>query len=322
MNKKFIKFSVIVPVYNVQEYLKKCIDSILAQDYPYMEILLIDDGSRDCSGLICEQYAKKYERVKVFHKKNGGLSDARNYGLERVSGDYVVFVDSDDWIELGCFTEFAKVISNNYPDILETRLIEVYKDETIYRDSHLKDYLMVPFTKERAMKWMLNISENTWPAPKRIYASSYIKKYNLRFLEGKLHEDIDWTSKICYTAETFAACDFPWYYHRMQRIGSITNSIHAKNITDVIEIASLHYQEYKKNPSTMKKMTINRIMESVYVKLNQVKRCTIDDKKKVISCVNDNKEIFKIAPTKKYKFFVLMMKILGTKKVLSLLSRI
>ena len=90
--------SVIVPVYNVEKYLSRCIESILRQTYPYFELILVDDGSPDKSGKICDKYAKKDERIKVLHKENGGVSSARNIGLDYAKGEYISFIDSDDWV--------------------------------------------------------------------------------------------------------------------------------------------------------------------------------------------------------------------------------
>ncbi len=95
--------SVIVAVYNIEEYLPRCVESIMHQTYRKLEIILVDDGSTDGSGDICDEYAGKDDRILVIHKKNGGLSDARNAGLERASGDYIGFVDGDDWIEEGMY---------------------------------------------------------------------------------------------------------------------------------------------------------------------------------------------------------------------------
>lgn len=92
------KVSVIVPIYKVQDYLNKCIDSIINQSYKNLEIILVDDGSPDRCGEIIDLYEKQDNRIKVFHKKNGGLSDARNYGMNFITGDYIIFVDSDDWL--------------------------------------------------------------------------------------------------------------------------------------------------------------------------------------------------------------------------------
>ena len=97
--------SVIVPVYNVAEYLSRCVDSILAQSYENLQIILVDDGSTDDSGKICEEYAKKDARIQVIHQNNGGLSSARNAGLDLASGEYIGFVDSDDWIEPEMYAE-------------------------------------------------------------------------------------------------------------------------------------------------------------------------------------------------------------------------
>lgn len=108
------KVSVIVPVYNVEKYLHRCIDSILSQTFTDFELLLIDDGSKDASGIICDKYAQKDSRVQVFHKKNGGVSSARNTGLDNAQGDYIVFCDSDDWIEPTMYEElYNKAVVDN-----------------------------------------------------------------------------------------------------------------------------------------------------------------------------------------------------------------
>ena len=100
--------SIIVPVYNVEKYLVKCLESIINQTYKYLEIILIDDGSTDGSGRICDEYAKKDNRIKVSHKGNGGLSSARNVGLDMSAGQYIAFVDSDDWLELDMYEYLMK----------------------------------------------------------------------------------------------------------------------------------------------------------------------------------------------------------------------
>ena len=102
--------SVIVPVYNVEAYLARCVDSILAQTHRSLEVILVDDGARDSSGAICDAYAVKASRVKVIHKENGGLSSARNAGLEIASGEYIAFVDSDDWIETDAYSHLLEVM--------------------------------------------------------------------------------------------------------------------------------------------------------------------------------------------------------------------
>jgi len=110
-------FSIIVPVYNVAEYLPKCIFSLANQTFRNIEILLIDDGSSDSSGIICDDFAQKDERIKVIHKENGGLSDARNVGIMSATGDYVLFVDADDFIDNDLCRQLS-AITNMEPDVL------------------------------------------------------------------------------------------------------------------------------------------------------------------------------------------------------------
>ena len=107
-----VVISVIVPVYNAEKYLSRCIDSILVQRFNDLELLLIDDGSKDGSGKICDEFAEKDKRIKVFHKVNGGVSSARNYGLEKSNGEYVTFVDADDYLLPETITE--QLLSGNY----------------------------------------------------------------------------------------------------------------------------------------------------------------------------------------------------------------
>ena len=103
--------SVIVPVYNVEQYLPRCIDSILAQTFTDFELLLIDDGSKDKSGAICDAYARKDPRIRVFHKPNGGVSSARNMGLDNAKGEWIAFVDSDDWVNEDFLANFVEIDS-------------------------------------------------------------------------------------------------------------------------------------------------------------------------------------------------------------------
>ena len=115
----YSKISIIVPIYNVEKYLSKCVDSILNQQYYDLEVILVDDGSTDHSGEIAESYKEKDERVIVIHKNNGGLSSARNAGLDVVHGDYVGFVDSDDWIEPNMYADMMNAMCKYKCDVVE-----------------------------------------------------------------------------------------------------------------------------------------------------------------------------------------------------------
>ena len=118
-------FSIIIPVYNVEKYLNECVDSVLNQKNVDYEIILVDDGSTDNSGQICDEYVKNHSNISVIHKQNGGASDARNIGIEEAEGDYILFIDSDDKIEKNSLSKINEVIINQkFPDIV---MLEVYK---------------------------------------------------------------------------------------------------------------------------------------------------------------------------------------------------
>ena len=129
MNK--YKISIIVPVYNVEKYIRQCLDSIINQTYKNIEILLIDDGSVDNSGKICDEYAKNDKRIKVFHQKNSGVSRARNKGLDNITGDYVMFVDSDDWLELNACEILIKILKKHHVQFLIFNLYKEYNNRIV-----------------------------------------------------------------------------------------------------------------------------------------------------------------------------------------------
>lgn len=125
------KVSIIVPVYNVEKYIHKCIDSILAQTYRNLEIILVDDGSPDNCGKICDEYASNDNRIIVIHQKNGGLSAARNAGLNKSTGNFIVFVDSDDYLEISAIEDCIHYIKTNNYDILIFNWYDVYLDDQL-----------------------------------------------------------------------------------------------------------------------------------------------------------------------------------------------
>lgn len=314
-----MQFSVIVPVYNVEKYLEVCVQSILNQSFHDYELILIDDGSSDSSGNICDEYAKNNERIKVIHQDNGGLSCARNTGIKAAAGDYLIFIDSDDWIDSNALEAFDRIIVEKQPEVIETKLVEEYEDKTVVRDQKYTDYLSEEYTRERALNWILYETEDTWPAPKRICDRQFILDHNLLFAEGRLQEDIDWTTRLCCCAESFAGYDQPWYHYRMKREGSISNSIHAKYITDVIEMAAIDRNLCDANDVFTTK-AFNAMMCSVYIAINLYKYCNEEDKRIVSSCIKKNRWIFDYTPTMKYKLFAFGVKHLGVDRALTIIS--
>lgn len=175
--------SIIVPVYNVERYIDKCINSILEQTYPHIELLLIDDGSPDKSGTICDRYAQKDNRVRVFHKQNAGVSAARNTGINHAKGKFITFVDSDDWLEPQCIGECLNIINKNKLDFLQFSSKRVNdKGDTLFRYTGKTTILNVNQYVEAAQIYIA--------AGCSMYRTDIIKFSNLKYDEDlKLGED-------------------------------------------------------------------------------------------------------------------------------------
>lgn len=223
--------SVVVPVYKVEKYLEKCVKSILKQTYTNLEIILVDDGSPDKCGQLCDELAKIDDRIKVFHKENGGLSDARNYGVERANGEYIGFVDSDDYIHENMYEELYKAIKRSGTSIAECGVTRVYKN--ILRPHYEgEDYFLV-LDREGYLKEYL---EN-----KRLYGSAWCKLIHkdlakkIKFPVGKIYEDAFYTLELLKTVDKYTLISGNYYYYYI-RENSITTRPFSSKDMDYIEI--------------------------------------------------------------------------------------
>lgn len=205
--------SVIVPVYNVQKYLSRCIDSILNQTYKNLQIILVDDGSTDLSGKMCDEIAEKDARVTVIHKANGGLSSARNAGLEVVSGAYVAFVDSDDWIESDTFEYMLNLIKGYDVDIADVECQYSYseQDKIDVREEKISVYKNMDVLWnffERGLTLQRSAPYSVW---RKLYKSTLVSKR--RFLEGKNSEDLYFNYEVLKETESIVVSNIVKYHY-------------------------------------------------------------------------------------------------------------
>lgn len=243
-----LKLSIIVPIYGVEQYLRKCVDSLLAQDLPSSdyEIILVDDGSLDACPQICDDYAAAYENIRVVHRENGGLSAARNSGIEVAKGMYVMFVDSDDYIEPNVLGELLAQIERDNLDVLRYRLQYVNPQYEVYNPYKFdpfkgNDYSEVPTDGVS----FLNSRMNT-----QCYAWAFIIKRELLdgciFTPGIYFEDTDWTPRMLCRAKRAASTNMIVYNYLM-RAGSITNAVNKskqkKVLVDKIYLISTLQQQ-------------------------------------------------------------------------------
>lgn len=219
--------SVVVPVYNVEEYLARCVDSILNQTYRNLEVILVDDGATDSSGSICDDFAAKDSRVRVIHKKNGGLSSARNAGIDMASGEYITFVDSDDWIEADAYEHMLDVMKRYQVKLVCGGNYDV-DGETGKRTLALCPQKEEVISSEEFVGRMFLWQGFDSSACDKIYHKSLLETF--RYPEGRVCEDVAVTYKIVLATDRAALSDRPFYnyYHRE---GSITIST-AAEITD------------------------------------------------------------------------------------------
>ena len=207
------QISVIVPVYNVEKYLARCVDSILAQTYENLEVILVDDGATDRSGLICDEFASKDSRVKVIHKKNGGLSSARNAGLETAAGEYIAFVDSDDWIEPDAYAHMMQLMKKHQVKLVCGGRYDV-SGKTGERKVGLCPKREEVISGEELAGRIFLWAGCDSSACDKLYHRSLLEHF--RYPEGKVCEDVPVTYKIVLQAERVAMSDRPFYnyYHR------------------------------------------------------------------------------------------------------------
>lgn len=252
--------SVIVPVYNVEQYLDRCISSIVNQTYTNLEIILIDDGSPDNCPTICDDWAKKDSRIKVIHKENGGLSDARNAGLAVASGEYIAFVDSDDYIEHDMYAKLLNVALENICNIVSCKLRMVYENDiNSVANDDTED--IIYYSTEDAMSALIDdkIRQVVW---NKLYKADVIK--GILFDVGKYHEDEFWSYKAICAATKVATIDYTGYNY-LQRSGSIMGNSYSLKRLDAVEAKCLR-QEYLKEhfPSLEQKGLINLIFTCIY----------------------------------------------------------
>lgn len=231
--------SIIIPVYNVEKYMKECFDSVLNQDYQHIEIIIVDDGSTDNSGSICDSYARKDSRIRVFHKKNGGLGSARNFGLQKLSDQtkYIAFIDSDDVYSENFISNLYNAVTSNEADIGITRFVRINdKHEIVDRpcENVIKEGV---FSTEEIIN--LSVGEGGW-----CFRTAWNKLYRKELFDGKkywsrIHEDEAIIYSILLSCKKAVCIETEDYYYRAGNPTSIMSTMKKKRNADLLD-AYLH----------------------------------------------------------------------------------
>lgn len=290
-------FSVIIPVYNVEAYLEECVNSVIAQTYKEMEIILVDDGSSDSSGSLCDELSKLDNRIRVIHKKNGGLSDARNAGLKVSNGDYVLFLDSDDYWNGDFLFDIANKIRKNpkldfitadgYVGIFPQgkripNLCHFQEDSFVYQNGEKFLEFVFTYKSKEHVDW-------GWSAWRNIYRAALLKENNLYFKIGIINEDAEWTPRVILASKHFDFYEKPYYMYRLSRPGSITKISTAKTVLDYLETVN-NWIDYSDNLSNKKLALIikERFSNNLFVYLTYIYSFDKNTRKKIFEVLKQS----------------------------------
>ena len=240
--------SIIIPVYKVEKYLEKCINSIIGQTYTNLQIILVDDGSPDNSGKICDKYAKEDSRIEVIHKSNGGLSEARNRGIEIAKGKYIGFVDSDDYIKEDMYEVLYNLIKKFQADVSICNLYDVIGDEKNIRNINegIKEYNRIDILKEVLMD--KNIQSYAW---NKLYKKELFA--NIKYPIGRKYEDIGTTFYVLEQCKKVVVTGSAEYFY-LKREDSLVNDVTEGTILDYIDLIIDRYLYVKKNIKELEKL--------------------------------------------------------------------
>lgn len=284
-----LKISVIVPIYNVEKYINKCVESILNQSYKNLEVILVDDGSPDNCGNICDDFSKQDARVITIHKKNGGLSSARNVGIENATGDYLLFVDSDDFLDKNACELLVNLINKTNADIVCFNLSNIYLNGKIDNTENSYCYKNTHCYYELSYKEA--IIDNIYRKHIRYEACSKIYKKkifdNLKFKEGLLAEDFNVFYKFLKKGDKIIYFDANLYFY-LKRDDSIMGTKNIKLYYDIFETEKDFYPEtlYVCKTKEDKQMAENRFFKSIFKIYTNIRAREDYDQKKVVEIEN------------------------------------
>ncbi|MBR6155330.1 MAG: glycosyltransferase family 2 protein [Lachnospiraceae bacterium] len=243
--------SVIIPVYNVEAYLKRCIDSVLSQDFCDIEIVLIDDGSTDQSGQICDQYQEIDSRIKVYHKENGGVSSARNYGLGKACGDYVTFLDSDDYYQPNWLTNLYNALVSSDADICVGNYTAVNNEQIVLRQTNHDTGVYETRSRDEKISHIISVVltlKHGWEACTRLFKRQIIEDKHLVFCEtcDNYAEDMSFVLSCLLYANRVVSISSAGYMYRKHEASKTLKSVKQYKFNELNEVSHFFIENYKR----------------------------------------------------------------------------
>ncbi len=294
--------SVIIPVYNIEQYIEECIESVLRQDYKELEIILVDDGSTDSSSQICDRYALSDPRIKVFHIENSGLSGARNFGTKAATGEFVYYLDGDDCFTEGAISSSAEKIQGEV-DAVIAKCANYYTEDGAIKPEkiELKDEYVAGLDGEAAFASLMDkVDRSLWSAWRPLFRRSLMLDNDLWFRSRLLSEDLDLMPHIYRKARAIAVNNRVNTLYRVNRPGSIMTTANAKRYLDIYDIMTrwLEFIDDKSNCSEEFGNAMRRQIEMLYYNyfrklrfLSNKDRAIVCKEAKKLSFLLDSKHI-------------------------------
>lgn len=269
-------FSIIIPVFKVERYLRECVDSVLSQSFRKIEIILVDDGSPDKCPQICDEYAQKDNRIKVIHKENGGLSDARNAGIKIAQGEYVIFLDSDDYYNNSKFLDsLSAIVAQKSPDVIcfQRQQFDDGKENEMKLPRQYSKEMLNEETTSRLVKMLSESSQLEASSCMKAIRRELLLSKNLFFKKGIFSEDIEWFMRLMKTNPSVTVTNEVAYCYRL-RPSSISHSVGKKNIDDLYKIVDEYSIIYKETEdSEFKEGMLNYLLYQLFILMAYVHKC-------------------------------------------------
>ena len=318
-----MKISVIIPVYNVAQYIRPCVDIVLRQTYRNLEIILVDDGSTDNSGQICDEYAATDSRIRVIHKPNGGLSDARNVGTEIATGDYLIYLDSDD-----------RWATDDFVERLVDRAVSTRADMILFAQGRFVDddslpipsvgqYCLADFEGniEKVIERLIRKQQFPTSAWSKMVRTSIIQDNRIEFTRGLLGEDMDWNNKLLPHVHSIGFCNEVCYFY-CERPNSITTTFRLKNAEDfawTLETWKAHW-ENSQNPH--RRIYLGYLAYLYVTLVYRYMDIAAKDREKIYDRIVALAPLLKYSITKKSDRLLQLQRLVGTKLMIYISSTI
>jgi glycosyltransferase involved in cell wall biosynthesis len=309
-----LKLSIIIPVYNTQKYIGQCLDSILNQSYKDLEVILVNDGSTDNSGKICDELSKKHKRIRVIHKENGGASDARNIGVKEAKGDYIVFVDSDDyWDGKNVIFDIVEHLCESSADILNFGYKKYFENKDQFESASIIGDRNMVVNKEKPRAFSYLVKSNLYissPCAK-VIKRSLILNNKISFEKGATSEDVEWSAKLAIFANSFDYYNKSFYVYR-QRAGSMTKKMTIKTIKKLLRNIDLciSYGEGIKDTAFYNPY-MGYVAYQYITSLANSYKLNLKDRKEIFAKLKSDSYLLEYSENKKVRTIYMAKKLLG-----------